>query len=209
MKALVLGYDPDAMGLIKQFGYEVTYCHDLDKIFYDNLDLIVFLGGADIYPPLYGQEATARCYYDSKSIMRDYAEERVYHQAIARNIPCFGICRGFQFINVMNRGSMVQHVELHTANYGHHPVYDHTGEKMFMVNSYHHQQCVIGDTITHLLVAKKNHDSEVESAIWPKVACGGVQWHPEWMEDHEDARVYVGEMLCRLQNLRELRIDTL
>lgn len=213
MKAYILGYDRDVKYLLEQFGYDSiqsdTYLKD-NGIFSEGIDLVVFLGGADIYPGLYGQPNLGSM-YNSDSIKRDYAEEMVYHQAMASNIPCFGICRGFQFINVMNRGTMRQDVPGHTGNYGHHPVMDNTGTELFYVNSYHHQQVVL-DTleVTDVLYAPPRSSlSEVESAIWPDACSGGVQWHPEWMEWDEKGRLYVEKLLCKLQNLRELKINKL
>lgn len=215
MKALMLGYDDDTGHLLQQSGYtELTQSVEYLKGDFSQIadtDLIVFLGGADIHPAMYGHENKGSC-YNTRSIHRDKQEAEVYSEAIIRGIPCFGICRGFQFLNVMNKGVMRQDVPYHTGNYGHHSIVDSKGEYLFDVNSYHHQQVVLSDMATTadvLYASPIAYQTEVESAVWPETASGGVQWHPEWMEISAEGRLYVEKLLCKLQSLKKPEIERL
>jgi hypothetical protein len=73
----------------------------------DECDLVVFAGGADVNPALYNERAMA-CTTFSQS--RDQEEVRVYHTARRLGLPMFGICRGAQFLHVMNGGQLWQNV---------------------------------------------------------------------------------------------------
>lgn len=79
----------------------------------DNLedaDLVQFVGGADVNPALYGQHPHSTTSFDTE---RDAREMDIYLDSLEMGIPMAGICRGGQFLNVMNGGSMYQHVDNH------------------------------------------------------------------------------------------------
>jgi len=96
-------------------------------------DLVVFTGGADVTPSIYGDFQHK---YTSNSPHRDEAEQRVFHECIRLKIPMVGICRGGQFLNVMSGGRMYQHVGRHTAP---HEITDLQTGEVVLVSSTHHQ----------------------------------------------------------------------
>jgi carbamoylphosphate synthase small subunit len=49
---------------------------------------------------------------------RDLYETEMFANAIKYGIPMLGICRGAQFLTVMNGGSLIQDVNHHTGNHG-------------------------------------------------------------------------------------------
>ena len=73
----------------------------------DEADLVVFGGGADISPELYGQEPLPQTYFDED---RDTHEIWAYNKCVTSKIPMFGICRGAQFLHAMNGGKLWQDV---------------------------------------------------------------------------------------------------
>lgn len=104
-------------------------------------DLICFTGGSDVSPELYGEVNVGKSHTNVK---RDL--NCVYLWSIAKNyaIPTVGICRGGQFINVMNGGKMEQHIDGHNKD---HPVFMPSGSvpphlNTFMATSVHHQHMI-------------------------------------------------------------------
>ena len=65
----------------------------------DMCDGILFTGGQDVAPALYGQEPLPLCGECHEG--RDKLEQALFKAAFQADLPIFGICRGMQFINVM------------------------------------------------------------------------------------------------------------
>ena len=101
-------------------------------------DLLCFTGGADVSPELYGEENVGS--YCSPE--RDKYEEQVFDWAYANDVPMVGICRGGQFLNVMNGGKMWQDVDNHAISGTHKAMCKYWGE--IMVSSTHHQMMRAG-----------------------------------------------------------------
>lgn len=72
-----------------------------------DFNLVVFTGGSDVSPWLYGEKNTTS--YTNQN--RDIREVLWYHRFL--NTPKVGICRGGQFLFVMNGGKMDQHIDGH------------------------------------------------------------------------------------------------
>jgi len=109
--------------------------HD-DYLVVENMeeaDLIQFTGGSDVTPALYGEKAHPHTY---NSPQRDANEHRLYDDIIKLNIPMAGICRGGQFLHVMNGGKMYQHVDGHCIA---HKIRDVWTNEIYEVSSTHHQ----------------------------------------------------------------------
>ncbi|MFA6594605.1 MAG: gamma-glutamyl-gamma-aminobutyrate hydrolase family protein [Candidatus Buchananbacteria bacterium] len=129
-KVLVVGcqsyYDPHV-----SFG---TYTGDIKLLEKDpaSVRLVVFIGGADINPKLYGHEKFELTGCSDACDNRDIA---VFNSAQANHVPCAGICRGGQFLTVMAGGHLIQHVSGHGCS---HSMTTHTGKEM-KVTSTHHQ----------------------------------------------------------------------
>ncbi len=101
---------------------------------WEDADLVCFTGGADVSPELYGEKNFAS--YNQRE--RDNLERLVYHDCLELDLPMVGICRGGQFLNVMNGGKMFQHVESHAIG-GTHPIIDLGTGDTIQVTSTHHQ----------------------------------------------------------------------
>lgn len=99
------------------------------------IDCVVFMGGTDISPRIYGQEPTTYSSYHNHT--RDKREIRLYHEF--KHLPKLGICRGAQLINCLQGGKLFQHVANH---HGDHPVVDTAG-KEHLVCSVHHQMMIL------------------------------------------------------------------
>jgi gamma-glutamyl-gamma-aminobutyrate hydrolase PuuD len=159
----------------------------------DVLDGIVFTGGSDIDPRVYGQEqseATTGVYRH-----RDDSELALMQAALDRDLPMLAICRGMQLLNVARGGDLHQHLpdvipgsEKHRGQPGRfaeHEVVVEPGTRLASVlgstvhtHSFHHQAPDrIGDGLTVSAVAD---DGSVEGIEDPgKTYTVGVLWHPE------------------------------
>lgn len=97
-------------------------------------DLVVFTGGEDVSPSLYGDTRIHQNTWTNPE--RDVKEQHLFMFCLENKIPMAGICRGGQFLNVMSGGKMYQHVTEHTNS--HHITDIRTGEVVY-VSSTHHQ----------------------------------------------------------------------
>ena len=74
----------------------------------DAVDGLVFSGGSDLDPELYGEEAHAETVGVVRE--RDDFELALMRAALARDLPVLAICRGSQVLNVALGGDIEQHV---------------------------------------------------------------------------------------------------
>lgn len=98
----------------------------------EKADIVLFTGGQDINPNLYGQSAHP---YTSYSDSRDKMEIRAMNLALSQNKLIWGTCRGAQLMCAYNGGSLVQHVQ-HPSM--HNMIMD-WNKKQYSVTSCHHQ----------------------------------------------------------------------
>ena len=76
------------------------------------MDGLLLSGGADMNPTYYGAPLHPTTVVEPE---RDRLEEEAFRAAEARGVPIFGICRGFQAINVFRGGSLIQDIGGHTS----------------------------------------------------------------------------------------------
>jgi len=163
---------------------------NLEKYFeYFKPDGIILSGGEDVNPDLYGGEKHKS--FDI-SLFRDTTEFILIDYAVKKQIPVFGICRGFQIINVYFGGKLVQDIKELKTNSNHLNPDNHIitvnnqkiisllNQEQFMVNSYHNQgisfDC-LSDQLDAFAVYQK---SELLEGIYHKtLPIAAVQWHPE------------------------------
>lgn len=178
---------------------DVTYRTPKNTEEFKKLDLIMFTGGEDVHPYLYGGIEGG---VSGVNLERDKLEMSIFGLAVKHGIKVTGICRGFQFINVMCGGEMYQHIN-HHAGMRHEAEFPALG-KTLMVTSTHHQ-LVKPDWGEALPVAWSSPnlsdiyigpdcekvdgpEKEIESAVFPNYGAFGVQFHPEMMGLMEPAR---------------------
>ena len=194
MNILVVGAGTYPKYMAK-FGHVITYDSSLH---YDIpvVDLIVFTGGADVSPLLYGEKAHFRT---TSNGIRDHTEAFIVKQAFARGIPCVGICRGGQFLSVMNGDSLVQDVTHHYQP--HDVVYEN---KMYRVTSTHHQMMIgargeviawTSDLSNHFEGGNGRiihmEDKKEPEVVWYDVtSCLCVQFHPEHTYNHQGSKLF-------------------
>lgn len=96
-------------------------------------NVVVYTGGADVAPLLYGEKlhATTRV-----NLRRDIEEVAIFKR-LAPGVPKLGICRGGQLLNVLCGGTMYQDVDMHAGRQ--HPALSHISGEIIHVSSTHHQ----------------------------------------------------------------------
>jgi putative glutamine amidotransferase len=161
----------------------------------DRLDAVVFAGGADLDPALYGQPAHAET--TGVRAERDAAEVPLMRAALDRDLPLLGICRGMQVMSVVAGGSLVQHLpdavghERHRPApgvYGLHEVRLEPGSlahrvlgDRVSVPSYHHQGLASAGSLDVTGWADDETPEVVEDTA--RRFALGVLWHPEASDD--------------------------
>jgi hypothetical protein len=177
-------------------------------------DLVQFCGGADVSPYMYGEPVHPSCYLNPA---RDRFEAALYELCLARGIPMAGICRGGQFLNVMNKGSMWQDVTEHAIQ-GTHAAFDHLTGTVVRVTSTHHQMMRPASDALVLLTARVSNrkvrmgqsgaeiieynpkQPDIEAVFYEKTRSLCFQPHPEFGgKEVEDCRAlyfsYIEEYL--------------
>jgi len=162
----------------------------------DSVDGLVFSGGSDLDPELYGEEAHPET--DGWVRERDDFELGLMQAALARDVPLLAICRGSQVLNVALGGDLEQHVpdrvqtDVHKETPGvfaDHDVAVLPDTKLSSiigartdVKSHHHQG--YGELGAGLREAARAPDGTVEALEDPtRRFTLGVLWHPEEGED--------------------------
>lgn len=164
----------------------------------EDADVVLFTGGEDVDPALYDEPPHKRTNFNTQ---RDLKERAIYEQALARDLPMVGICRGGQFLNVMNGGKMWQHVTGHTQPhlaFIEVPPFNEHGQKRILQNvtSTHHQMMIPTDEAVVLLTAleawekengkgytkmgKELTEPDIEAVWYAGTSCLCFQPHPEY-----------------------------
>jgi putative glutamine amidotransferase len=157
----------------------------------DRLDALVIAGGQDVDPRRYGQEPGVGSTVIDPG--RDAFEAALIEQALERELPLIGICRGAQLLNLVRGGTLIsqlQRVEhglvIYPPDYAAHDVRLEPGSRLYelfgpsvRVNSFHHQGIgVLGDGVRTTGVAP---DGVIEAIELDDAPALGVQWHPEML----------------------------
>lgn len=151
-------------------------------------DAVVITGSvADIHPAAYGERARGKVV--RPDLRRDRRELGLVRQALARDIPLLGICRGHQLLNIANGGTLYQDVSEQAADASHvstrHDIATTGGTdarrllgRRTPVRSRHHQTLRrVGRGLT---VSSTSDDGVVEMIEdRRRTFAVGVQWHPE------------------------------
>jgi putative glutamine amidotransferase len=162
----------------------------------DAVDGLLFSGGSDLDPELYGQEAHS----ETNDVVpaRDSAELALMRAALERDMPVLAVCRGSQVLNVSLGGDLVQHLPdvVGDERHKHTPgvFADHDVDVLpgtiiqrilgdrAPVKSHHHQG--YGRIGGGLQEAARADDGTVEALEDPNRRFAlGVLWHPEAGED--------------------------
>lgn len=195
---------PSFFGAFKVYFPNLTIIRDIKDV--SNQDLIIFTGGEDINPNIYGQENT----YSSYTEERDAIETKIFNYAYEKHIKMLGVCRGHQLLNALLGGYLIQDIYLESdgrsRHSSHHKLEFQDGISLtrylfngLEVNSMHHQG-VVG--LGSGLRATSYYKGIVES-------CEGkfaytVQFHPEFFSDRRFAEVFFAHVYLWVLNSRKI-----
>lgn len=173
-------------------------------------DLILFAGGTDVGSGYY--ESRRGKYTGDPDKRRDEFEAEIFRTYLDN--PKLGICRGAQFLNVLNGGLLVQHVEGHSSS---HMIYTADGRQV-AATSVHHQMMIPSPRgkllawasgISDQYLDGDNKDSwgrrlgvddfgklmEPEVVWYPKTRSLCIQGHPEYLTPEHDFWKYSLELV--------------
>jgi putative glutamine amidotransferase len=159
----------------------------------DALDGLIFSGGNDMEPGVYGADPHTAT--NGTNPERDRGELALLTAALERDLPVLAICRGFEVLNIARGGDLVQHLpdvvghEEHRETLGEFSEHgvrvdpsSRIGEVRGPVMSHHHQGIgKIGDGLREVAWADDGTVEGIEDPEKPFVV--GVLWHPEAGED--------------------------
>lgn len=115
----------------------------------EDADFVLFTGGADVSPEYYNQTKGARTRFTDPE--RDKREKETFEYCDTLGIPMIGVCRGAQFLHVMNEGELYQDV---TGHLGDHMMIDLTKPDVTIrISSTHHQALKFNDRMELIGIA--------------------------------------------------------
>ena len=181
---------------LRAVGIEPVLIRPGDSEPVEGLDGLLLTGGTDVNSKLFHQEPHEAS--DEPDDERDAMEQRLLELALERDLPVLAICRGMQLFNVVQGGSLNQHVQDHVAPGVDeaHPIGVEAGTRLaqaigpgkHLVNSRHHQ--VVHQTGSGLRVSARSEEGYPEALERDdKKFAVAVQWHPEdLVENHDEAK---------------------
>jgi putative glutamine amidotransferase len=175
------------------------------------LDLLVLPGGKDTLSYNYGQVPSF--YNTDPDLMKEFFLLNNLKKYVENRTPIFGICLGFQMLNVHFGGKLVQncwheqseksrselvHEIKFTPEYYQlrNALFEKKTKKEYKVNSMHHQGVLVGE-LAEPLKCIAYHEEIVEVMEHTELPIAGVQYHPE--------EIYDSLSSFLIQNLLELK----
>ena len=167
--------------------------------------LVITGGNFDIDPNIFGESSVHKTVKLKEN--RTNFELLAAEIMLKQNKPVLGICGGEQLINVLYKGSLIQHIPDEIKNPIEHEqknprneaghsvtIQEHTklysiiSKQNIMVNSAHHQAIKVPGK--GLIVNALSNDGVIEGIEDPKKTfCIGVQWHPKFFIQGSDNKL--------------------
>ena len=200
---IVSNYGTEYSQMFTRAGWSIT-----DRI--ECADLIQFVGGEDVTPYLYGQHP----HHSTRSnLKRDLHEQMVFLCALKLKKPMAGICRGGQFLNVMNGGQLWQDVGGHCGSHEALAT-DLKNSHKIKVTSTHHQMMIVPNDRRKMMVLMTANccgkrtkmtssksktpfsiiiggaPKDIEALYFTETNCLCFQPHPEFEEEDALKKLY-------------------
>lgn len=199
------------VGEAKHYANFINEFEFVDNI--EDADIVIFTGGEDVDPSLYGAKRHPETY---SNIERDLYEKEMFEK-IRPDQLVVGICRGSQFLCVMNGGRLVQHCTKHGI-FGTHPILMLQNGMVYEITSTHHQMQYpynLPNKYYTLVAVSKDFlslkyegdlidsnsirfNGEPEIVIYHKEnmpKCIAIQGHPEYMRKESPIVKYLNNLI--------------
>ncbi len=181
----------------------------------EHADLLQLIGGADVNPALYGEQALPNTWFDDKC---DEHTKLLTDEAIRKRIPIAGICRGSQYLSVLGGGKLWQDVDGHATGYSHDLLDIESDMIIEGCSSTHHQQhrpassaIIIATSFNQLSTYKstakgnykvKGHsddmtlEKDIEAFYYKHINALGYQPHPEFFNADHPCQMYYFDLIA-------------
>lgn len=192
--------------------YYASFLHDyilVDSV--KDADIVIFTGGEDVDPSFYGAKKHPTTY---SNIARDKYEKEVF-DSIPKDKLVVGICRGAQWLCVMNGYPLYQNVVGHALAHTHQIT---NGKLVFEITSTHHQMqhltSLSNKDYDILFYANECYHNPEEfdddpngQFIEPEIVlyhkdnlpkCLAIQGHPEMMRKDAPVVTMINELINQL-----------
>jgi putative glutamine amidotransferase len=188
----------------------------------EEADVILFTGGEDVNPSLYGESVGTRTSFNDT---RDAKEVEIFKQALDLNKKMIGICRGGQLGCVLSGGKLIQDVDGHSHT--HSMILNYSGvPKEITISSSHHQMFypynlnpeeyrIIGYSKEKLSSKYLNGNDEqievpkyfreCEIVLFPETKFLAIQGHPEWMAESSESVKELQKMLLIFLQIKQFK----
>lgn len=202
IKVYVVGYDWCNITSFLLFDFE-----KVDNI--KEADIVMFTGGEDINPALYGDVPHPTTHFTNRDDMEVLAFKDAPKEALL-----IGGCRGAQLLTALSGGKLFQHVTGHGGGTGGHNITT-SDNRTVRITSCHHQMMNPYDLLEEdyeLLawstvnlssaycigagpVEVSQNFKEPEIVYYPKTRALCIQGHPEWMPKDQPVIAYINELI--------------
>ena len=158
----------------------------------DAVDGLVFTGGPDIAPSLYGAPPDANT--SGERLARDVSEVVLMSAALERELPLLGICRGAELLNVVRGGTLVEELPEATTTVMHRGgigeftihavrieagslIWGRMGDKADVASHHHQAPFKLGKSLWAVAWSEDGVIEAIEDLAARFTV--GVMWHPE------------------------------
>lgn len=203
MKIYIVGGDSQYINFIDN-------AEETEKL--EDADIVLFTGGEDVDPSMYGCKKHPKTF---SNIHRDLREKEIFDK-IRQDQLAIGVCRGSQFLCVMNGGLLIQDVNGH-ALFETHPIYGTRNNTVIDITSTHHQMqypfnlpnkcydilysCRPEHTYSGDKIITVPYEPEIVYYHRPdKPKCLAIQGHPEYMRKESAAVRVINSLIDALED---------
>ena len=164
-------------------GVKVTTVYRLSKVKPSKYDGLIIPGGLnDVTPVLYGAKRSKKTYKPDRAL--DRLQIKAVKRFAKAGKPVFGICRGFQVINVAFGGTLKQHIGSHSGfrtvkNARRSWIRKVFGYKEKTYHAHHQGIKKLGKGL--IATSYDIKSGEIEAFEHKSLPVYAVQWHPEAM----------------------------
>lgn len=190
----------------------------------EEANLVMFTGGSDINPELYGENEHPRTYTNE---VRDNQEIQAFRRAKELGKRMIGICRGAQLLCVMSGGRLLQHVTGHGTPHRVECLWKKTPTTIYSTSTHHQMMypfdmpkgdyVMLGYSTEKLSKTYEDGNQnevevpkdfvESEILMFPKNNALAIQGHPESFTDKKSIEI-IQELILGFMLIKNVNVKT-